>query len=84
MVNIYTSWCRYPVHKYILNKPDDEFRFVSGIPLLGSAFVVIALLISSGNSVLLWLGVALAALDTGGIHWFMGTMIYASFKGRNA
>ena len=56
---------------------------MSGIPLLGSAFVVLALFLYSGNTILFWLGITLALLDTGGIHWFIGTMIYASVTGKN-
>ena len=83
LVNIYTSWLRYPIHKYVFKKPDDEFKFVSGIPLLGSVFIVLALFLYSGNAILFWLGVVLALLDTGGIHWFIGTIIYASVTDKN-
>ena len=80
LVNIYTSWCRYPVHKYLLKKPDSDFKFVSGIPLLGSLFIVLSLYFISDNLILLCLGIFLSVLDTGGIHWYIATLIYASRK----
>ncbi|WP_144394618.1 hypothetical protein [Pleionea sediminis] len=81
--NIYASWLRFPIHKYLKKRPDEEFVFVSGIPLFGSLFVVIALLLSSVNVYVYWFSVLLALLDTGGIHWYLVTVLYSTSNEKN-
>ena len=77
-LNFYLSFLRYAL--YSLRGRKGEYRYVSGVPLLGS-FLVVALLIplELPNCARI-AGVALAALDTGGLHWFIGTMAWQAMK----
>ena len=86
LTNVYLSFVRYPVH-LALGGTRKTYRWVSGIPLIGSLclWLSIPLLSSVG---LRWFAAALSLLDTGGIHWFIGTMWWtgqfgAFIRGRN-
>jgi len=74
ILNFYLSFLRYPLHK---RKCGDtkEYKWVSGAPILGSLFVAISLLYFYPISWICILGLILIAIDTGGIHWFVGAMI---------
>ena len=71
LVNFYMSFLRYPLFLALGGKQDD-WRWVSGFPLVGSLFVAIAWigwlrgLDSQTWDVVSW---TIVALDTGGIHW---------------
>jgi len=71
-VNFYLSFLRYPLYK-LLNK---EYKFVSGFPVFGSMFVVISLIFLWREPWILIPGLTLIAIDTGGLHWFLGTAFY--------
>ena len=81
LLNFYLSFLRYPLFQ--LNGKAREFRWLSGIPLLGSALVVLSLLILQEPTWLIALGIGLAAVDTGGLHWFIVTMIVMSIQDRS-
>lgn len=69
VVNIYTSFLRYPVH-LLLGKSRDSYKYVSGLPLLGGLVLIGAWLLPQS----LWLSLATALLmllDTGSISWFV-------------
>jgi hypothetical protein len=83
VVNFYTSWLAYPVHKFIF-KRTEKFQFSSGFPLLGSLFIVLSLTFYQYSMFVFWAGVTLALLDTGGVHWFVGTLIYQKLIKLNA
>ena len=74
-INFYLSALRYPVHRMMGGKK-EEYRWVSGIPVFGSLFVGISLFKLWKPPWLLALGVVLILIDTGGLHWFAGTMFY--------
>ncbi len=80
LFNVYTSWIRYPLHR-LRGRSAETFRWVSGIPVVGSITLVVAwaIWIRHSDSTLLDVAVwALAIADTGGLHWFAGVMLYQS------
>jgi hypothetical protein len=79
LLNFYLSFVRVPLLR-ALARPS---RFVSGFPLVGSLFLV-------ASAVLLWrarwlafTALAVAALDTGGLHWFLGVLFWRAISGRS-
>jgi hypothetical protein len=77
-LNFYVSFLRYPL--YCIRGRKGQYRNVSGAPILGS-FLVVVLLIPLGLHH--WARIAaftLAAIDTGGLHWFVGTMALQAIK----
>ena len=74
-LNFYLSFLRYPIHRMMGGKKED-YHWVSGFPICGSLFVAISLLKFWHPPWLLTLGVLLILIDTGGFHWFAGTMFY--------
>ncbi len=78
-VNFYHSVLRYPIHR-IRGGARDDYRWVSGIPLFGSLLVAVSLVEFWREPWLLWVAVALIVIDTGGLHWFAGTMVYQYFR----
>lgn len=79
LLNFYLSFVRVPLLR-ALGRPS---RFVSGFPLVGSLLLV-------GSVVLLWrarcwviTALAIAALDTGGLHWFLGVLLWGAISGRS-
>jgi hypothetical protein len=74
-VNVYTSFIRYPLHRWRGGTRGD-FRWVSGLPVVGSAFLWLAALWLARQPALMWTALVISLFDTGGLHWFAGTMIY--------
>ena len=84
LLNFYLSFLRYPLH-LAAGRGRNSYRWVSGIPLLGSMAVVIAWAFWTRHQSSLALDVAtwsIALLDTGGIHCFVATMAYQRFGSR--
>lgn len=69
LVNFYLSFLRYPVHR-LRGRAADDYRWISGYPLVGSLVVFACLPFVYHVPLLFWVGVGCAALDTGGLHWF--------------
>jgi len=63
-VNVYTSFIRYPLHRWRGGTRDD-FRWVSGIPLVGSLFLWLAALFLVAQPVLAWAALVMSLFDTG-------------------
>jgi hypothetical protein len=79
-VNFYLIVLRHPLHR--LRHPTEKYRFVSAIPLLGSAMVLAAFIIGALPK---WAVVAawiLIAIDTGGIHWVLVFLAWAALRER--
>jgi hypothetical protein len=75
VLNFYLSFLRYPIH--IRNGGTKEsYKFVSGIPIFGSLFIYILLRNTNLPPAIFYLGVVLICIDTGGLHWGLGNMIY--------
>lgn len=79
--NFYLSVLRYPL--CALRGRAGEYRWMSGLPLVGSALVVLSLVLAQLPSWAVLGGATLAALDTGGIHWFAGVMAWQTLKRRS-
>ena len=79
-LNVYRSFLRYPIHR-ARGGARETYRWISGIPLFGSLllWVSIGLLPTHG---LKWLADLLSIFDTGGVHWFMGTMLWTGTAAR--
>ena len=67
-VNFYTSLLRYPLHR-LRGGTSEDFRWVSGTPLLG-VLVVPGVALLPASSTMGVTGLALVLLDFGGLHWF--------------
>ncbi len=84
--NVYLSFLRYPIH-LARGGTRETYRWVSGIPVLGSLLLWISICLLPSTR-LKWLACLLSIFDTGGIHWFLGTMWWtgqlgALFRRRN-
>jgi hypothetical protein len=78
-LNFYLSFVRYPLFR--LRGRAAEYRNVSGFPFIGSVAVLFALI---GFQFSLWawiVGILVAALDTGGPHWFIASVVWQLRKG---
>ncbi|MDH4202365.1 MAG: hypothetical protein OEV87_05685 [Phycisphaerae bacterium] len=82
LMNFYLSFLRYPVYRLCGGKKED-YKWVSGIPLFGSAFILIGMAILRDAKWILVSGVIIALLDTAGLHWFLGTLVYHAIFKRN-
>jgi len=72
LLNVYTSFFRFPIHR-LFGGTRANFRWVSGVPLVGSAFLWLSIpLLPSGLQ--RWAAAAISLFDTGGIHWFIFAM----------
>jgi hypothetical protein len=78
LLNFYLSFVRVPLLRACGRSP----RLVSGFPLCGSMLLVV-------SAVLLWparqwalSALAVATLDTGGIHWFCGELLWQTLAAR--
>ena len=72
LLNLYLSFLRYPLHKLL----GWEYQRVSGIPLFGSFFLVVAALLLRNSPQWLRASLGIALIDTGGLHWFLGIMLW--------
>ena len=72
LANVYLSFVRYPMH-LALGGTRETYRWVSCFPLVGSLFLWLSIPLLSSVG-LRWFAAALSLFDTGGIHWFVGTM----------
>src|SRR5215207_489121 len=69
-LNVYLSWLRPAIYRWrcgSLNGP----RNVSGVPLIGTLFVVPTGVVGFGDWRVAALGLVVQALDTGGLLWFL-------------
>lgn len=75
LVNFYWSFLRFPIYRFL----GKEYFHRSGLPLMGSLFLLAALYFYSTPTV--WvLAVVSALLDTGGLLWFLATIIWVAGK----
>jgi hypothetical protein len=71
-LNFYLSFLRYPLCKLLRR----EYKWVSGIPLLGSLLLVVAVAVLHESPLFFWGGIMIALIDTGGLHWFVGILLW--------
>ena len=81
LTNFYLSFLRYSLHR-LRGLPKELYRSVSGIPLFGSLFVALSLFSLYDMPGMIPVAAALILIDTGGIHWFVGTMICQFLYGK--
>jgi hypothetical protein len=72
LLNFYLSFLWYPLNKLL----GWECPWVSGFPLVGSLSLVAAALLLWNSPQWFWSCLGLALLDTGGLHWFLGMMLW--------
>ena len=75
VMNFYLSFLRYPVF-LLRGGRKSEFQWMSGAPLIGSLSVAVGLGYLYETGWILVTGPILILMDTGGLHWFLGTMLY--------
>lgn len=75
LTNFYLSFLRYPLHR-LRGLSRESYCWVSGMPLFGSLFVGLSLVDLHSLRGMLPVAIMLIVIDTGGIHWFVGSMIY--------
>ena len=80
LTNFYLSFLRYPLFRLRGGAPED-YHWMSGYPLVGSLVVLICLPFVFSNAWLFWIGIICAALDTGGVHWFLIGFAYVGIRG---
>jgi hypothetical protein len=78
-LNFHLSFLRVPL---LMRRgvPLEEIPHVSGAPLIGSLFVLVGLGAAHQVPGFLPVGLILILIDTGGPHWFVGSLIYAAIR----
>jgi len=79
LCNFYLSWLRPLVH-LLVGGTRETYKWVSGIPLFGSVLLWISVPLLPSD-LLRWIAAILSLFDTGGIHWFIATMIWTGQLG---
>ncbi len=79
LLNFYISFIRTSLLTALGRSP----RRVSGFPLFGSFVLAIIAATFWEKRGLALTALAIAALDTGGIHWFLGSLLWQSLVSRN-
>jgi hypothetical protein len=77
-LNFYLSFCRYHLYRF-RGRSRESYHRVSGLPLVGSLLVTLSIVRFYDVPWILALALVLIAIDTGGIHWFAGVLIYQTF-----
>jgi len=75
LLNFYLSFLRYPIYR-LSGGDKQEYKWVSGAPALGSLFVGLSIISPYVTNWMLISGVVFILIDTGGLHWFLGTILY--------
>jgi hypothetical protein len=76
LLNFYLSWIRVPLLRGLGRSP----RWVSGFPIIGSLLLVISAVLLRDWPRIAFSALALAALDTGGIHCFVGRQLWHALR----
>lgn len=72
LTNFYLSFIRHPLYKLI----HKRYKWVSGIPVVGSISVALSLIFLYRTTWVLITGLFLIAIDTVGLLWFLGAYFY--------
>jgi hypothetical protein len=82
-INFYLSFLCYPVHIFRGGNRAD-YKWVSGFPLVGTLFIVLAL-VADGleRPIVLYTGLIALFMDTGGVLWIIGQALYARLTDRS-
>jgi hypothetical protein len=76
LLNFYLSFVRL----FVCRLRQREYRFVSGFPLVGSLLLVASFFCFPSDHPMQPIALIVAAFDTGGIHWFCGTLLYHGLR----
>jgi hypothetical protein len=79
LVNLYLSPGRYLIYR-MSGKKQKKIQWVSGIPVFGSLFVAVSLIVLYGTTWVLISGILLIMSDSGGFHAFVGSLLYQKLK----
>jgi hypothetical protein len=79
LLNCYLSFVRVPLLR-ALGRPS---QFVSGFPLVGSLLLFASAVVLWRTQWLAFTALSVAALDTGGLHWFLGVLLWEAISGRS-
>jgi hypothetical protein len=82
-LNFYASFLRYPVHR-LRGGTRENYRWSSGLPLIGSLALWASIPLLLHRQPWPWVAFGLSLLDTGGLHWFAGTMLWMSWRERRS
>jgi len=77
-LNFYLSFCRYALY-LVRGGSRESYRWMSGYPLVGSLLVALSIFRFYDTPWILGIALVLVAIDTGGIHWLAGTLIYRTY-----
>lgn len=80
-INFFSSFLRYPLHR-LRGRTPGTFRFVSGLPAIGTILIGLAVLLAWGDVRGVVIAAVLCVLDTAGLPWFLISMIHASIRER--
>jgi len=80
LLNFYLSFVRYPI--FWLRGHQDQYKFISGFPLVGSLAVAMSLFWLYDIVWIFAMAIVFILLDTGGIHWFAGVVLYEWLFGK--
>jgi hypothetical protein len=76
VANFFLSFLRAPIYKLL----GRECRNVSGIPLIGNLFLLVAMFLVDRTTVAWMIAMTLILIDTGGIVWFLVTVSWMSLR----
>jgi len=74
-MNFYLSFVRYPIF-LLRGGRKSEYQWISGAPFIGSVSAAVGLVSLYETRWILIAGLLLILVDTGGVHWFLGSMLY--------
>lgn len=75
LFNFYLSYIRYALYR-LMGGVQEDYRFASGIPMIGTLLVTVSLIFLYGTSYF-YLGVLFLILDTGGPLWLLITVVHS-------
>ena len=78
VLNFYLSFVRVPLCRWL----GWDWRWVSGFPVIGSLLLAWFATLHLSSPGWFWTSVALAAVDTGGLHWFLAVVLWAEVARR--
>jgi hypothetical protein len=70
ILNLYLSLLR-PLRYRWRGQPTEDYRHISGIPLIGTLLILAAAVIGFGSFVVATAGIAATLADTGSPFWFL-------------
>jgi len=78
-VSVY-NFCLSFIRGLICQMRHQEYRHISGFPLVGSLLLIVSFFCFSSGHTLRWAALIVALFDTGGIHWFCFSMLYHALR----